>query len=57
VLVYELFPDDWFGLACDAAGRNMTADEWSEFGPRDLGQVQTCPQWPAEIAKEGDTNE
>ena len=45
-LVWNHDPDDWFGLACRSAGRNMTAAEWSQYGPTDKAYDLTCDQWP-----------
>ena len=45
--IWDLDVDSWGGLACLAAGRNLTRDEWDEVGPRDEGYHATCPQWPA----------
>jgi len=38
--------DELIEIACQAAGRNLTAEEWEEFAP---GQpyATTCNQWPA----------
>ncbi len=27
--------DEWYDIACRAAGRNRTRAEWEEIGPRD----------------------
>ena len=45
-LVWNHDPDDWFGLACRSAGRNMTAAEWSQYGPTDKTYDLICDQWP-----------
>ena len=47
ILMWNLEVDTWFDLACRAAGRNMTAEEWEQFGPRDEPYRATCSQWPA----------
>lgn len=47
LLIWNLDVDSWFDIACQAAGRNMTRDEWDRFGPRDEPYHATCPQWPA----------
>jgi hypothetical protein len=43
--VWNLDPDTWFGIACEAAGRNLTEEEWRSLGPRDRPPTATCPQW------------
>ena len=43
---WELDVEQWQVLACDAAGRNLTVEEWQLY----LGDEPyraTCPQWPA----------
>lgn len=35
-------------LACRAAGRNMTREEWATYGPRSEPYRATCEQWPAD---------
>jgi hypothetical protein len=38
-------PTDLLEAACQAAGRNLTAEEWATYVG---GSPQTtCPQWPA----------
>jgi hypothetical protein len=45
--IWNIELDDWPELACLAAGRNLTHQEWEEFGPR--GQYHaTCDHWPAD---------
>jgi hypothetical protein len=42
---WELDPDEWQAIACQAAGRNLTQVEWTDY----LGDEPyrtTCPQWP-----------
>jgi len=46
-LVWNVDPDTWPELACRAAGRNMTADEWEQFGPQGEPYEATCAQWPS----------
>ena len=48
ILVWNLDVDQWYGIACRAAGRNMTRAEWAEFGPRDAEYQATCAQFPLE---------
>lgn len=38
--------DAWIERACAIAGRNLTAEEWSQFFPSRPYEA-TCPQWPA----------
>lgn len=33
-------------LACDRAGRNLTAEEWARYMPAGEAHRATCPQWP-----------
>jgi WD40 repeat protein len=47
VLIWNLDVDSWSAIACRAAGRNLTAEEWRQFGPKDVPYQQTCPQWAA----------
>lgn len=45
-VIWNVNFDEWPELACRAAGRNLTREEWEEFGPR--GEYHaTCGQWPA----------
>jgi WD40 repeat protein len=45
-VIWNIDLDEWPELACRAAGRNLTREEWEKFGPR--GQYHaTCDQWPA----------
>ncbi|MGI9599164.1 MAG: protein kinase domain-containing protein [Acidimicrobiales bacterium] len=44
-LVWNLNVESWPEIACLAAGRNMTAEEWDQFGPADQPHQATCPQW------------
>ncbi len=39
--------DRWPEMACEAAGRNLTLEEWERYGPRDEPYHVTCPQWPS----------
>ena len=47
IVRYDLRTDLWFDVACRAAGRNLTLDEWRQFGPTDTEPHATCEQWPA----------
>ena len=33
ILLWDFDFDSWPGAACQAAGRNMTDEEWKQFGP------------------------
>ena len=48
ILVWSLNTDEWYGIACRAAGRNMTRVEWEEVGLRDEDYQATCSQFPLE---------
>ena len=48
ILLWNLNTDEWYDIACRAAGRNLTRAEWEEFGPADVEYTATCPQWPVE---------
>lgn len=44
----ELDPAKWSAMACAAAGRNLTRDEWARyFSNVDADYHATCPQYPA----------
>ena len=47
VLVWNLNTDEWFDIACQAAGRNFTPEEWEQYGPAGEPYRATCSQWPA----------
>jgi WD40 repeat protein len=44
---WNIDPDDWQALACHAAGRNLTRDEWNQYIGADQPYRATCPEWPA----------
>ena len=45
VVVWNVDVAAWPELACRAAGRNLTRDEWDQFGP--AGEYRsTCDRWP-----------
>ncbi|NNE13278.1 MAG: WD40 repeat domain-containing protein, partial [Ilumatobacter sp.] len=50
-LIWELDVESWPALACRAAGRNLTREEWDVLGPNG-GYSVTCDEWPP--APEGD---
>lgn len=43
-LVWDLDMSAWARIACEAAGRNLTRQEWAQFLPNDDYRA-TCPQW------------
>ncbi len=45
VLVWNTDPDTMQNRLCAAAGRNLTRDEWSSFGPSGEPYRLTCPQF------------
>ncbi len=47
LLVWRLEPEMWPEIACRAAGRNMTLEEWEQFGWPDEPYHATCDQWPS----------
>ena len=48
ILIWNVNPEEWFDIACRAAGRNLTRLEWEQHGPRNDEYQATCPQWPIE---------
>lgn len=44
-LLRNLNTDEWFDIACQAAGRNFTPEEWAQFGPKGEPHRATCEQW------------
>ena len=48
--VYDFDVDRYGEIACQAAGRNMTRQEWELYGPRNETYHATCAQWPAEYS-------
>lgn len=44
--VWNFNVQDWTQIACDAAGRNFTQAEWTQYFPGEEYR-STCPQWPA----------
>ena len=49
IAVWNYDVDTWADIACTVAGRNLTPDEWKEFGPRQhVTYRATCPQFPLE---------
>ncbi len=45
--IWRFDVDHYHEIACQAAGRNMTQQEWVRYGPRNEPYHATCPQWPA----------
>jgi len=46
-VLWNVDVEQWPEMACRAAGRNMTLDEWEQFGPHGEPYRATCPQWPS----------
>lgn len=46
LLLWDLSSDDWPEIACLAAGRNLTLDEWEQFGWPGEPYNATCDRWP-----------
>jgi hypothetical protein len=46
--VWNLATSTWANVACDFAGRNMTEEEWAEFGPQTVEYRATCPDYPVD---------
>ena len=42
ILMWDTATDRWPAIACRAAGRHLTPDEWSEFGPVSEEYRPTC---------------
>ncbi len=47
MILWDLDPGVWWTRACEAAGRNLTLDEWHNFLPEGEPYHATCPQYPA----------
>ena len=58
VTLWDLDLDAWPALACQAAGRNLTADEWERLGPANEPYRRTCDRWPsgADPTNEGESS-
>ena len=48
VTLWNFDTDAWPDIACETAGRNLTRDEWTQFGPRTIEYRATCSQYPIE---------
>jgi WD40 repeat protein len=48
VHLWNFDTDSWADIACRFAGRNLTPEEWNEFGPRTIDYRATCDQYPIE---------
>jgi WD40 repeat protein len=48
ITLWNFDTDRWPDIACQMAGRNLTRDEWEEFGPRTIAYRATCPRYPIE---------
>ena len=49
MMIWDLDPAVWRVRACEAAGRNLTRDEWTKFLPEGEPYHVTCPQYPAGV--------
>ena len=49
MMIWDLDPAVWRVRACDAAGRNLTREEWTKFLPEGEPYHVTCPQYPAGV--------
>jgi DNA-binding SARP family transcriptional activator/WD40 repeat protein len=43
VWLWDIDASGWLATACRAAGRNLTAAEWQQYGPQDQPFHATCP--------------
>jgi WD40 repeat protein len=48
MILWDLDPAAWRVRACEAAGRNLTRDEWKNFLPEGEPYHVTCPQYRAD---------
>ena len=48
LLIWNLDTSTWYDIACRAAGRNMTRNEWAQFGPSDTDYRATCSRYDLE---------
>ena len=48
--IWSFDVDNYREMACRAAGRNMTVEEWEQYGPPGEAYHATCVQWPANYA-------
>ncbi len=46
IALWNFDTDTWADVACAHAGRNLTADEWAQVGPRTIDYRATCPHYP-----------
>ena len=46
VAIWNYDLSTWADIACDAAGRNLTRDEWDQYGPATAEYRKTCDQYP-----------
>ena len=47
LFVWNLDVDSWLDIACRAAGRNLTTEEWEQFGPADGEYQAVCSDYPS----------
>jgi DNA-binding SARP family transcriptional activator/WD40 repeat protein len=46
ITLWNLDPTSWLEVACQSAGRNLSRNEWTQYGPRGTAYRATCSQWP-----------
>ena len=49
MILWDLDPAVWQVRACEAAGRNLTRDEWKNYLPDGEPYHATCPQYKADV--------
>jgi hypothetical protein len=48
ITLWNFDTDTWAEVACEMAGRNLTREEWEQYGPRTFEYRATCDQFPIE---------
>ncbi len=43
---WNLDTETWESVACRAAGRNLTSEEWTDYIGEDVAYRPTCDEWP-----------
>ncbi len=51
-LIWALDVDAWSDIACQAAGRNLSFEEWEQFVGDRADYRPTCDQWPSAEASD-----
>jgi WD40 repeat protein len=44
-VLWDLKPESWIRISCQRSGRNLTIDEWEQYGFTEPYR-KTCDQWP-----------